>query len=328
VGALIVDETVLGLHGAALRDAIEPGTPIMTVPAGERAKSLVEVEHLWQQYLDIGLDRQARVLAVGGGATTDVAGFAAAGWMRGIRWVAMPTTLLGMVDAAIGGKTGVDFGGAKNLIGAFHHPDAVIVVPDFLRTLPEREIRSGLAEVIKVGVVGDDGLFAALERTPRPRTPDEFPPLIEAAVRVKAAVVSDDEREAGRRAVLNFGHTVGHAVEAAAGFDRWLHGEAVAIGMAVAAELSHEHMGLPSDDAGRIRDLLVAAGLPVCDPELQPESVERWLIADKKSRNGRPRFVLTPRLGSASVGHEIPQQVLQQSLARFFGERARGEATR
>jgi 3-dehydroquinate synthase len=287
----------------------------LEVPAGEAAKRLEVVIGLYRGLAAVPTRRADPVLAVGGGATTDVAGFAAATWLRGVPLVNLPTTVLGMVDAAVGGKTGVDLAEGKNLVGAFHQPVAVAADLDTLAGLPAAEVRSGLAEVAKAGLAGDPALAGALAAAAGPAAagdPAALAPLVEGAVRVKAAVVGADEREEGGdgevgRLMLNYGHTLGHALERLAGYQGLRHGEAVALGMVFAARVA-EGIGLaePGLADGHVR-LLAALGLPVGGVELDPDRVLDAMATDKKQRRGlrlvllrapgRPQVVTSPDRG-------------------------------
>jgi len=287
----------------------------LEVPAGEAAKRLEVVAGLYQGLAAVPTRRADPVLAVGGGATTDVAGFVAATWLRGVPLVNLPTTVLGMVDAAVGGKTGVDLAEGKNLVGAFHQPVAVAADLDTLAGLPAAEVRSGLAEVAKAGLAGDPALAEALAAAAGPAAagdPAALAPLVEGAVRVKAAVVGADEREEAAddrvgRLMLNYGHTLGHALERLAGYRGLRHGEAVALGMVFAARVA-EAIGLaePGLADGHVR-LLAALGLPVGGVELDPDRVLAAMATDKKHRRGlrlvllrapgRPQVVTNPDRG-------------------------------
>jgi 3-dehydroquinate synthase len=281
----------------------------LQVPAGEDAKRLQVVAGLYERLARVPTHRADPVVAVGGGATTDAAGFAAATWLRGVPLVNLPTTLLGMVDAAVGGKTGVDLPAGKNLVGAFQQPVAVVADLDALAGLPPVEVRSGLAEVAKAGLVGDPDLVAALAAAAAPAMagdPDALAPLVEAAVRVKAAVVGADEREAAggegpvSRAFLNYGHTLGHALERLAGYQGLRHGEAVALGMVFAATVA-EAVGLAAPGLARGHvELLRALGLPVGGVRLDPEAVLAAMATDKKHRQGL-RLVLLREVGRPVV---------------------------
>ncbi|MFL6183559.1 MAG: 3-dehydroquinate synthase family protein [Actinomycetes bacterium] len=303
----------LGRHGLAVHR--------LEVPAGEEAKRLEVLAGLYERLAAVPTRRADPVVAVGGGATTDVAGFAAATWLRGVPLVNVPTTVLGMVDAAIGGKTGVDLDAGKNLVGAFHQPVAVVADLDTLAGLPAAEVRSGLAEVAKAGLAGDPALAEALARWAGPAVaadPDALAPLVEGAVRVKAAVVAADEHEQagdGRvgRLVLNYGHTLGHALERLAGYRGLRHGEAVALGMVFAARVA-EAIGLarPGLADGHVR-LLGALGLPVGGVRLDPDQVLAAMATDKKHRGGL-RLVLLRRPGQPEVVPAPDRQVLVAAI--------------
>jgi 3-dehydroquinate synthetase len=329
--------------GAAL-DRLGLAVHPLEVPAGEAAKRLEVVGGLFERLARVPTHRADPVVAVGGGATTDVAGFAAATWLRGVPLVNVPTTLLGMVDAAVGGKTGIDLPAGKNLVGAFHQPVAVVADLDALAGLPAVEVRSGLAEVAKAGLVGDPGLVAALAGAAGPAAagdPDALAPLVEAAVRVKAAVVGGDEREAtphgpgaapGRpegsgepqggapvgRVVLNYGHTLGHALERLAGYGGLRHGEAVALGMVFAARVA-EATGLAAGGlaAGHVA-LLRAVGLPVGGVDLDPDAVLAAMATDKKHHRGL-RLVLLRDVGRPEVV-PAPEPALLAAAIRSLAE--------
>jgi 3-dehydroquinate synthase len=267
-------------------------------------------------------------VALGGGVVGDMAGFAAASWLRGIAVVQVPTTLLAMVDASIGGKTGVNHPGGKNLIGAFHQPKLVLIDPLTLATLPEREFRAGMAEVIKYGVIGDGTLFSDLEAAAladpagglasrQALGPALLQQILERSAQAKAQVVAADEREGGMRAILNYGHTLGHVVEALCGYGTYLHGEAVGIGMVAAGELALA-MGLWSDqDQARQRAVIGAAGLPMAWPDLDPQAVLQCLQGDKKVRDGQVRFVLPTGIGSVEIRNDVSASTVVAALQRI-----------
>jgi 3-dehydroquinate synthase len=301
----------------------------LEVPAGEEAKRLEVVAGLYERLAAVPTRRADPVVAVGGGATTDVAGFAAATWLRGVPLVNVPTTVLGMVDAAVGGKTGVDLPAGKNLVGAFHQPAAVVADLDTLAGLPAAEVRSGLAEVAKAGLAGDPALAEALRRSAGPAVaadPDALAPLVEGAVRVKAAVVAADEREDAAdgqvgRLILNYGHTLGHALERLAGYRGLRHGEAVALGMVFAARVA-EAVGLarPGLAAGHV-ELLAALGLPVGGARLDPDQVLAAMATDKKHRGGL-RLVLLRAPGQPEVVTAPDRQVLVAAIGSLAEEPA------
>jgi 3-dehydroquinate synthase len=285
-----------------------PRVERLDLPAGEASKTLTEMGHTVEWLAKQPFDRRAAVIGVGGGATTDHAGFAAAIYLRGIPFALVPTTLLAMVDASVGGKTGVDLSAGKNLVGAFHQPRAVVADVGFLETLPDRERIAGLAEVVKCGFIADPGLLDLLERTGPALSLDEHVEIITRAVRVKADVVASDEREGGRRAILNFGHTVGHALEAASGYEL-LHGEAVALGMVAALELGAAR-GIGSRAlADRARALLQRLGLPVDFERRLVQQVWAALAVDKKRRGQTIRFVFCPRPGETAFDEIAPSEI-------------------
>lgn len=321
---LVSDPAVTRLHGEPVATSLRAaGFDVIrvSIPEGEQAKQLETARELWDRLLDAGCDRTATVVALGGGAVGDVAGFVAATYMRGMNFVQVPTTLLAQVDASIGGKTAIDHPRAKNLIGAFHQPRLVIVDPVVLTTLPDREFRSGLAEVIKHGIVLDAGYFGELEASIEALLARDLPTLervVAGSCRLKAQVVERDEQEAELRWVLNYGHTIGHALEAATGFGRWAHGEAVSLGIAVEARLA-ECLGISRPaTTDRQLGLLRAAGLPVTGLRTEPTAVVEALSRDKKSRDGRLSFVFAPDIGSFRLVSEVPKEAVLQILKDLF----------
>ena len=292
---VITEPRVRRLHGAALERALSAGgirAGWLEVPSGEAAKTYATLQALYDGLLRLEAERGTPVIAFGGGALSDVAGLAAATWLRGLPWIVIPTTLLAQVDAGIGGKVAIDHPGGKNLIGAFHPPRLVVVDPGLLRTLPPEEFRAGLAEVVKHGVIGAPDLFAHLEA----HGPEPLARTVPEAVRVKVDVVAADPKEQGRRAVLNLGHTIGHALERLSGFTL-RHGEAVSIGMVTATRLA-VRLGLC--EAGleaRLVALLERLGLPVRGPRIEADRLWAAMETDKKRRHGAVRFVLPVRLG-------------------------------
>jgi len=322
--ALIVsDENVAPRYLAALERGLA-GRRLarLVLPAGETHKTLATAARVLDALVEARMHRDACVIALGGGVVGDIAGFAAACYQRGVDCVQVPTTLLAQVDSSVGGKTGVDHPGGKNLIGAFHQPRAVLVDLATLATLPPRELRAGMAEVIKYGLLGDAGFLdwleehldaaLALERT-------ALEPLVRRCCELKAEIVAADEREqGGRRALLNLGHTFGHAIETATGYGEWLHGEAVATGMAVAADLSRRLGWIGTEDVERVVRLLARAGLPTTAPRIGAARALELMGLDKKVQGGRIRLVLLRRLGEAVFTPEVPPELLQQTLAAHF----------
>ena len=320
--ALIVsDDNVAPLYAERVRETmgscgVDPA--VLVLPAGEAHKNLPAVTRVFDALAQLGATRDACVIALGGGVVGDIAGFAAACWMRGIDFLQMPTTLLAMVDSSVGGKTGVDHAAGKNLIGAFHQPRAVIADLDTLATLPDRELRAGLAEVAKTAAIGDAELFAWLESNAARllgRDAEALTHAIAACCHFKAGVVERDEREAGERALLNFGHTFGHAIETQAGYGTLLHGEAVAIGMLLAARLS-ARLGMAVDtDTQRLHALLQAFGLPTAlPPQLSPDALLARMRLDKKSRAGALRLILWRGIGRAEIVEGVAEAAVRDAL--------------
>ena len=322
--AIITDTHVAG-HFAktAQRSLARAGFDalLIVVPAGETAKSLKTVQACYDKLARHRLERQSFIVALGGGVVGDLAGFVAATYLRGIPFVQVPTTLLAQVDSSVGGKVGVNLPAGKNLVGAFHQPRLVLCDFDTLRTLPPREFRSGLAEVIKYGIIRDAALFKKLERDlPKllKRDPKTLAEVVARCCEIKAAVVGRDETDGGLRAILNFGHTIGHALEAISGlgYGTYLHGEAIAIGQVAAAELSARLTGLPTGDVARIRKLFQRADLPVA-VKLDASSRKHLLAAmklDKKVSGGEIKFVLARKIGKVDYGRKVPFSVVQDVL--------------
>jgi 3-dehydroquinate synthase len=327
---LVVTNPVVHEHYGAsvLQSLIASGFAAteLVIEAGEDQKTPATVAQIHDAAFARKLERGSLIVALGGGVVGDMAGFAAATWLRGIAVVQVPTTLLAMVDAAIGGKTGVNHPGGKNLIGAFHQPRLVLIDPATLATLPEREFRAGMAEVIKYGVIGDAELFgdlqAAAAHDPAAGLAslasvgaERLQSLLERSAAAKAQVVAADEREGGLRAILNYGHTLGHVVEALCGYGTYLHGEAVGLGMIAAGEVSLA-MGLwNQEDQSRQKAVIAAAGLPLAWPDLDPEAVLECLQGDKKVRDGKVRFVLPTGLGTVEIRDDVSATTIRAVLA-------------
>jgi 3-dehydroquinate synthase len=323
--AIITDSNVARHYARAAKRSLraagfEPLT--ITVPAGETAKSLRVVGACYDQLAAHRLERQSFLVALGGGVVGDLAGFVAATYLRGIPFVQVPTTLLSQVDSSVGGKVGVNLPAGKNLVGAFHQPRLVLCDLDALRTLPEREFRAGLAEIIKYGIIYDAALFRRLERNLDKLLRREVSTLAAVIARscaIKADVVGQDETESGLRAILNFGHTIGHAIENISGYGKYLHGEAIAIGQCFAAAASCEFTGLPVREALRIFELFKRAGLPTTI-KLSARQRGQLLAAmrlDKKVSNGEIKFVLATRLGEVKWGQKVPEAALRVMLDVF-----------
>jgi 3-dehydroquinate synthase len=290
------------------------------LPDGERYKTLETVGRVFDALVGARLNRDSTILALGGGVVGDIAGFAAACYQRGVGYVQLPTTLLAQVDSSVGGKTGVNHPGGKNLIGAFYQPLAVVADTNTLATLPDRELRAGLAEVIKYGCIWDPALFDWLELNIdnlTRRDPAALTYAIGRACEIKAQVVAQDERENNLRALLNFGHTFGHAIESATRYETYLHGEAVGLGMLMAASLSRRLGWLDATEHARIRDLLMRAGLPSEVPRIGVSRALELMQMDKKVLSGTVRLVLLERLGRAVVTGTYEQDMLDATLAEY-----------
>ena len=307
--ALLTDEVVLGALPPSVRTVFS-GVPQLVLPPGEKTKSLESLGRVLDFLAGHGLDRGGVLWVVGGGVIGDLGGFAAASYLRGIEFVQVPTTLLAMVDSSIGGKTGINLAAGKNLAGAFHHPRTVFIATDFLRTLPPREFAAGMGEVIKYGLLGDAELFRQLEATPLTPAGIALPATIRRCCEMKAAIVRADERETakeGGRALLNLGHTFAHAIEQVTGYGAYLHGEAVAIGLAAAARLSQKLGYLTPADVSRVEKTVAAHALPVrlCET-LGVSSLMAAMRHDKKVRAGQLRFVVLKQLGEAATQADVP----------------------
>jgi len=319
---VITNETVSPLYLDKLLRGLD-GFEVEThaIPDGEAYKNLEVLEQIFDRMLGVPCSRQCTVVALGGGVVGDIAGFAAACYQRGVPFIQVPTTLLAQVDSSVGGKTAVNHRLGKNMIGAFHQPRAVIADTATLETLPDNEVGAGVAEVIKYGLIRDAAFLDWLETNMDALTGRDHAALtraIERSCQNKADVVALDEREQGVRALLNLGHTFGHAIEAATGYTSWLHGEAVAVGMLMAADLSWRLGDLRQADVDRLEALLHRAGLPTRPPEsMGPETFERHMALDKKVVNGRVRLVLLKRLGEAYVSDDYDRESLKDTLAAF-----------
>lgn len=307
--ALLSDLQVAQLHSDAIAQKISSAgytVARLVFPAGEKNKTISTAAQIWQGMLDQGVERRSTLIALGGGITTDLGGYAAAAYMRGIAWVAMPTSLLGMVDASIGGKTGVDLENGKNIVGAFHPPRLVLVDPDFLNTLPEAEFNNGMAEVIKAGIIGDEVLFQLCSQG-RAVTQSQLQEVIARAIAVKVKVIQNDPFESGSRAVLNLGHTLGHALEATSGY-HIRHGEAIATGIVAAARIAERRglseVGLVEKISGALRSYNLPVDLL---PTIPVQPLLEAMRKDKKRSSGVHRFVLPQRIGMVTYGNEVDE---------------------
>jgi len=318
---LVSDDNVAPHYAELARNSLQSSgfqVSDCILPAGEATKSVSCLTRMWTAAIEARLDRKSLFVALGGGVIGDSTGFAAASYLRGVPFVQVPTSLLAMVDSSVGGKTGINLPQGKNLIGAFHQPSLVIADVGVLETLPERELSSGLAEVVKYGVIHDADLFAELEAGAESilrLDSGHMTALIRRSCEIKAEVVGRDERESGLRAILNFGHTLGHAIENVSGYGAFLHGEAIAIGMVFAAEISERVHGFPAESTARLIQLLKKCGLPVQWNAMEWDPLYAAMTADKKAENARPRFVLARRLGE--VG--LPEEISESELRKVFG---------
>lgn len=318
--AVITDTVVAPLHEPALTQALrEAGleTQTFTFSAGEHSKSMVEASRLCEEMFVRGLGRSSTVVALGGGVCGDLAGFVAAIFCRGVAFVQVPTTIMAQVDSSVGGKTGVNARAGKNLIGAFHQPWAVIADTATLRTLPRREFNEGLAEAVKHACIRDPQMLDNLEGRPDHA---DLPAIIERNVQIKAAVVMADEREiSGERAHLNFGHTIGHGIEKAAGYGRYLHGEAISLGLVAALRLSRKKLGLPLEDVAQVTAILETLELPIkLDPNITVDAIMSALRKDKKFVDGKIRFVLVPRLGEAILSSAVTETDIEAEIRNLY----------
>ena len=308
VGPLYAQRTVSALPGTAIR--------VVELPDGERHKGWTTVSRVLDALAAARVDRRGLIIALGGGVVGDIAGFAASIYMRGIRYVQVPTTLLAQVDSSVGGKTGINHPGGKNLIGAFYQPSAVVSDTDTLKTLPARELSAGLAEILKHGLVANPKYFEQMVASIESLRAHDAAALTEAiagSCEIKASIVARDEREAGERAVLNLGHTFGHAIEAMTGYSCWLHGEAVGCGLVLAAELSCLLGSLPASDVKLVEAAVVRAGLPKRVDGLSALNAIEVMRGDKKADAGQMRFIVLDRIGRASQ-RAVPQPILLQAL--------------
>ncbi len=310
---LVTDSNVEPLYAEVAENSLAAGgceSARIVVPAGEASKSMDQVSALCEAMVEAGFDRQSAVVALGGGVVGDLAGFVAAIFQRGIPVVQVPTSIVAQVDSAIGGKTGVNARSGKNLIGAFHQPSLVLCDTDTLATLPLRERNEGMAEVIKHAAIRDPAMLDSLE---------DIPALIARNVGIKAAIVAEDEFETkGLRALLNFGHTIGHGIESAAGYGRFLHGEAISLGLAAACDLSVRHAGLAPSCSRRVLEALRSFSLPVELPgDVETEAIMHALRKDKKFSAGRVRFVLLRALGDAFVSKDVCEDDLVAAIERL-----------
>ena len=323
VAPLYLETVMQALQGMALQGSAAEGLEINSVilPDGEQYKTLDAVNDIITALLDKRYGRNSCLVALGGGVVGDITGFAAACYQRGIDYIQIPTTVLAQVDSSVGGKTGVNHAAGKNMIGAFHQPRAVIADIAVLDTLSDREVSAGLAEVVKYGLIRDKNFFDWLEKNVEQllnREAEALAYIIEQSCRNKAEVVAEDERESGLRAILNFGHTFGHAIETGLGYGKWLHGEAIALGMLMAADLSHRLGWITEEVIERIKQMLVKLNLPIALPDdLNPKNMRELMSVDKKAKDGVLFLVLLKGIGEAVVTDEFDEDLLMETLQHF-----------
>jgi len=320
---IVSNTTVAPLYLETISASLAPRRIVEAIlPDGETHKTLANVARVLDVLVTNRFARDCTVVALGGGVVGDMAGFAAACYQRGVAFVQVPTTLLSQVDSSVGGKTGVNHPGGKNLIGAFHQPVLVLADTRTLRTLPPRELRAGLAEVIKYGLICDAPFFSWLESHMQELLAGDGAALTHAIHRscaIKAEIVGRDEREEGDRALLNLGHTFGHAIESATGYTQWLHGEAIGAGLLMAAAMSHESGLMSAAEVERVRDLIARTGLPTHIDTVSPEAALEHMRIDKKVKGGRIRLILMRKIGDAFITADYSEAALEKTLRRYFG---------
>ena len=323
-GMIVTDTNIAPLYAAQTAELLARAgirAEVVSVPAGESAKSLTQANELFTRAIEMGLDRKSPIIALGGGVVGDLAGFVAATYMRGVPFIQLPTSLLAQVDSSVGGKVAVNHPLGKNLIGAFHQPDAVFMDLDVLKTLPAREIATGLGEIIKYGIICDADFFAWLEEHRADvlaLEPAAAMHMIARSCAIKADVVRQDEREGGLRRILNFGHTIAHAIEKETGYVRYRHGEAVAIGMAGAAELSAQMGLLCTQECQRIKRVIEAMELPIKAAGVTADAMYADLFHDKKTVGNRIHWVLAERIGTVSVRSDVPEHLIRKILLGLY----------
>jgi 3-dehydroquinate synthase len=321
--AVVSNETVFPLYGERIMQTLKNAgidAFAVVIPDGERYKTWETLDTIFDALLARAFDRKSTLVALGGGVVGDLAGFAAATYQRGVPFIQIPTTLLAQVDSSVGGKTAVNHARGKNMIGAFHQPGLVLADTGTLDTLPDKELRAGLAEVFKYGLIRDAHFFAWLEDNLEKLLARDTQALAQAILRsceIKAAVVAADERESGERALLNLGHTFGHAIETALGYGQWLHGEAVAAGMLMAAELSHKRGHFSHDALQRARKLLQRAGLPLNPPAIPAAKMLQLMQIDKKNEGGHIRLILLRDIGNAYIDSDVTEADLLDFLQHY-----------
>ena len=320
--ALLITDTNVGpLYGKQVQKLLaEAGlqADVFQIPAGESSKNLTVANEVFTRAIELGLDRKSPIFALGGGVVGDLAGFVAATYMRGVPFVQLPTSLLAQVDSSVGGKVAVNHELGKNLIGAFYQPQAVFMELNYMKTLPQREIYTGLGEIIKYGIIYDEAFFHFLEENKEKvlaLEPEALVHIIACSCEIKAAVVSQDEKEAGLRRILNFGHTIAHAIEKETGYVRYNHGEAVATGMIGAAHISRQLGLIGEDEFKRVQDLTAAYNLPLQAHGVTVEAMYGDIFHDKKTIGGKVTWVLMERIGQVSCRNDVPEAMVKEAMA-------------
>lgn len=323
--AIITNPTINKLYGNQIKKSLNSivlQSVVLEVPDSETSKSLKEAEKLYVKLLDSHFDRNSMIIALGGGVVGDLAGFVAATYMRGVSFIQVPTTLLAQVDSAIGGKVAVDLLQGKNLIGAFYQPKLVLTDIDTLKTLPETELKSGLAEVIKYGIISDPDLFKLLEKNVeeiKQKNPNLLTEIVVKCSKIKAKVVERDEKEHGKRTILNLGHTLGHALETLTKYNRYGHGEAVAIGIVFASRISTKLGTLSNVEFRKILSLIQSMGLPTkIEGDFKADKIVETMYLDKKVRDEKIRMILPKRIGEVAITDEIPMNLLKKELEKML----------
>ena len=319
--ALISNPNLLSLYGERLISSLKKNgfeTEVIKVPEGENYKNLKEAEKIYERLLLSKFDRYSPLIALGGGVIGDLAGFVAATYMRGVPYIQIPTSLLAQVDSSVGGKTAVNHRLGKNMIGAFYQPKGVYIDLNFLNTLPDIEFRCGMAEIIKYGIIADANLFNFLDDSIekiKDKDVESLRFIIESSCGIKARIVSEDEKEKGIRAILNFGHTIGHALESLTRYSKYKHGEAVSIGMVVAAHISYEIGLCAKKDVDRVKDLIASFDLPTQLPNINAEKILKTLYYDKKVRDNKVKLVLMKTPGAVEIRDDIPDKIIVKTLS-------------
>ena len=317
---LVTDTNVFPYFATNLTKFIDAEIGIFKIDAGETSKTLQNAEKIYTAAIELGLDRKSLIIALGGGVVGDLAGFAAATYLRGVPFIQIPTTLLAQVDSSVGGKTAVNHALGKNLIGAFYQPKAVFIDLETLKTLPEREIKSGLGEVVKYGIISDENFFAYLEENAEKilnRDAEVFSKIVKCSCEIKAEVVGKDEKESNLRRILNFGHTIAHVVEEETGYKKYRHGEAVSIGMLAAAYISEELGKISSTEVNRLKNLLERLNLEIYCEGCDIDKMYAAAFRDKKVLSGKINWVLMKKIGAVEITSDVPENIVKNALKKI-----------